>query len=283
MQENGINVLSLFDGISCGMIALKRAKIKVNNYYASEIDKYAIQVSKNNFPSIIHLGDVTKWREWDIDWSSIDMLIGGSPCQGFSLSGKLKNVQDSRSGLIFQYVDILNHLRKYNPNIKFMLENVKMQCKWENIISKLLGVQPVVINSVLVSAQIRKRNYWINWIFDQPIDKGIVLRDILEDTPNVDQEVIGCATRGRYNANKKVEQRVEINHLSKSNCLTTVRKDSMVMIDRKLRHLTSVERERLQTLPDNYTACCSDHQRTKQTGNGWTVDVIAHIFSYLKF
>lgn len=125
--KNGITVLSLFDGISCGMIALERACIKVDKYYASEIEFNAIAVSKRNYPNIIQLGDVTKWRDWDIDWSKIDLLIGGSPCQGFSSSGKELNFKDPRSKLFFEYNDILNHIKSINPEVKFLLENVKMK------------------------------------------------------------------------------------------------------------------------------------------------------------
>lgn len=335
-MSDGINVLSLFDGISCGMIALERAGIKVNKYYASEIDKFAIQVSKDNYPDIIQLGDVTKWKEWNIDWASIDLLIGGSPCQGFSLAGKKLNFEDSRSKLFFEYVNILNCIRDINPGIKFLLENVKMKREWEEVISGFLGVSPIMINSALVSAQNRKRNYWANWNFCQPNDKNIVLKDILEHEVNDGWRLHGGASRGRYDQEKKVKQQIEDNGTSKSNCLTTVEKDTLLLVrgntpvefreihgagqsigkrmeksytllarDCKglpryecamtvvvlgneqndhvfIRQFTPVERERLQTLPDNYTAICSKTQRLKQTGNCWTADVIAHIFNHLK-
>lgn len=135
-----MNVLSLFDGISCGRIALDRAGIKVNNYYASELDKHAIKVTQANWPETIQLGDVTKWREWDIDWSSIDLLIGGSPCQGFSFAGKQLAFDDPRSKLFFVYVDILNHIKDVNPYLKFLLENVKMKKEYLDVISETLGV-----------------------------------------------------------------------------------------------------------------------------------------------
>ena len=149
-----MNVLSLFDGISCGMVALERAGIPVNTYYASEIEPNAIKVSQKNYPNIIQLGDVTKWREWDIDWSSIDLLIGGSPCQGFSSSGKGLNFEDPRSKLFFEYVNILNHIKQFNPKVKFMLENVKMKDEWSNIISDYLGVPFKEINSKLTKEEI---------------------------------------------------------------------------------------------------------------------------------
>ena len=158
-----MNILSLFDGMSCGMIAAERAGINVDKYYASEIDKYAQIVSNANYPKIIRMGDVTKWREWNIDWSSIDLLIGGSPCQGFSFAGKQLAFDDPRSKLFFVYVDILNHIKSANKNIKFLLENVKMKKEHLCVISEYLGVNPILINSNLVSAQNRLRYYWCNW------------------------------------------------------------------------------------------------------------------------
>jgi DNA-cytosine methyltransferase len=175
-----MNVLSLFDGMSCGRIALDRAGIEVNKYYASELDKYAITVTQANWPETMQLGDVTKWREWDIDWSSIDLLIGGSPCQGFSFAGKQLAFDDPRSALFFEYLNILNHIKSVNPEVKFLLENVKMKKEYLDVITEKLGVEPVFCNSSLVSAQERKRYYWANWEFMQPEDKGIVLSDIIE-------------------------------------------------------------------------------------------------------
>lgn len=188
-----MNVLSLFDGISCGQVALERAGIEVNNYYASEVDKYAIQVTQKNYPNTIQLGDVTKWQEWEIDWSSIDLLIGGSPCQGFSFAGKQLNFDDLRSKLFFVYADILNHIRKHNPNVKFLLENVKMKKEYQDVISSYLGVEPVEINSSLVSAQNRKRLYWTNiGKIEQPEDKGILLKDIVHE--NTIPEISPCTS-----------------------------------------------------------------------------------------
>nr|WP_111857858.1 DNA (cytosine-5-)-methyltransferase [Acinetobacter sp. CFCC 10889] len=206
-MDRAINVLSLFDGISAGRLALERAGIKVNTYYRSEIDKYASQVAMHHYPDDVQLGDVTKWREWDIDWSSIDMLIGGSPCQGFSFAGKqagtkaiLNGVEIlvtdrqtyldlkengaeflSQSHLFWEYVLILDHVKKHNPNVKFLLENVRMKKELLEMISDALGVDDTVINSNLLSAQNRHRHYWCNWNVEQPEDKNILLKDILED------------------------------------------------------------------------------------------------------
>lgn len=179
-----MNVLSLFDGMSCGRIALDRAGQRVDNYYASEIDKHAINVSQDNWPGIIHLGDIVNWREWDIDWASIDLLIAGSPCQGFSFAGVQLAFDDPRSKLFFEFVDILNHIRSLNPNVKFLLENVKMKKEYLNVITDYVGVDPLFINSALLSAQSRPRYYWTN--IDNvtvPDDMGIVVSDILEDDP----------------------------------------------------------------------------------------------------
>ena len=167
--------------MSCGRIALQRAGISVDKYYSSEIDKHAIKVADANWPQDTQnrLGDVTEWRNWDIDWSSIDLLIGGSPCQGFSFAGKQLAFDDPRSKLFFTYVDILNHIKKYNPKVKFLLENVKMKKDHLDVITDLLGVEPVLINSALVSAQNRQRYYWCNWYVEQPEDKNIFWSDVM--------------------------------------------------------------------------------------------------------
>ena len=175
-----INVLSLFDGMSCGRIALDKAGIEVGTYYASEIDKYAQIVSEANYPEIVRLGDVTLWQLWDVDWSSIDLILAGSPCQGFSFAGKQLAFDDPRSALFFVFIDILNHIKTVNPRVKFLLENVRMKKEHLDVISDQLGVEPVNINSNLLSAQNRNRYYWANWQFGQPEDKGTVLADVLE-------------------------------------------------------------------------------------------------------
>ena len=177
-----MNILSLFDGISCGMVALERANIKVDKYYSSEVDKYAIAVSEKNHKEIVRLGDVTKWKDWDIDWSSIDLLIGGSPCQGFSFVGKQLNFEDERSKLFFEYVEILKHIKEQNPKVFFLLENVRMKKEYRDVITRFLKVEPILINSSLVSAQDRKRLYWTNIKgVEQPLDRGILLKDIVHE------------------------------------------------------------------------------------------------------
>lgn len=367
-----MNVLSLFDGMSCGRIALERSEIKVDNYYASELDKYAIKVTQANWPETIQLGDVTKWREWDIDWSSIDLLIGGSPCQGFSFAGKQLAFDDPRSKLFFVYSDILTHIdserdKAGKKEVKFLLENVKMKKEYLEIISDYLGVKPVFINSSLVSAQNRQRYYWANWDFQQPEDKGVLLSDILQVGVDANYDVGGeldkkyadgdqlnpsyksqantihrdkaatiCAgTHGyvngyvdkKYYLSKKAEayinqpDRIKKKLTSingeKSICLMSQydqsKNGTFLCVDSngrlcdektgpitqryakgvethgsnpfiyeesttRFRKLTPIECERLQTVPDNYTNHVSNTQRYKMLGNGWTVDVIAHIF-----
>lgn len=179
--------------MSCGQIALRELGVEVDVYYASEIDKYAIRQTQHNFPDTVQLGDVERWREWNIDWSRIDLVLAGSPCQGFSLAGKQLAFDDPRSRLFFVFIDILNHVRQVNPGVRFLLENVNMKREYLRIISEHCGVFPVRINSALVSAQNRDRWYWTNvrtrqeGLFGevysdipQPADKGILLRDILE-------------------------------------------------------------------------------------------------------
>lgn len=190
------NVLSLFDGISCGQLALHRAGIEYDTYYASEIDKNPIYITQYNFPNTIQLGDVEKWKEWNIEWDKIDLLIGGSPCTNLSIAGDRKGLEGEESRLFYSYVDILNHIKKFNPNVKFLLENVEsMSDENKGIINNYMGCKPVMINSALLSAQNRKRYYWVNWhlkkeslfglptcTIPQPKDKGIVLKDILESS-----------------------------------------------------------------------------------------------------
>lgn len=185
-----MRVLSLFDGISCGRLALERANINVSRYYASEIDKYAISVSKQNYSDVIQLGDIKNWRSWDIDFGEVDILLGGSPCQGFSFAGNKLNFEDSRSKLFFEYVDILNEIKMKNPKIVFLFENVRMKKECQDIISKHLGVGPVEINSNLVSAQNRKRLYWTNIEgVLQPKDRGILLKDVVHERADLDYAI----------------------------------------------------------------------------------------------
>ena len=348
-----MKVLSLFDGISCGMLALQRAGIPVECYDAFEIDKYAVTVSKRNFPVIVHHGNV-----YDGDFTQFqgyDLLLGGSPCTYWSIAKKDREVDCNGEGfrLFKEYVRALEE-----SGCKYFLyeNNYSVHQRIKDEITRVLGVEPIMINSALVSAQNRKRCYWTNIPnVVQPEDKGILLADILENgmswqdksycmTASYDGAVIyntlerkqrtmvavpvGAAQRGRYVDGEKTEQHIEVREDGKSNCLTTVQKDSLVCApvrighygkggqgqriysvvgksvtlsangggqgaktglykidlpdgDYVIRKLTPVEAERLQTLPDNYTAGISNTQRYKCIGNGWTVDVIALILGGL--
>lgn len=371
------NVLSLFDGMSCGQLALNKAGISYQNYYASEIDKHAIKVTQHNFPNTKQIGSVTEVKAENLP--KIDLLIGGSPCQGFSFAGKQLNFEDPRSKLFFEYVRLLKECKpKY-----FMLENVKMKKEFQDIITEHLGVQPIEINSSIVSAQNRKRIYWTNIPIDISTleDKDIKLIDIVHEyndevidieIPNFNVNPSGKGMNGNVypitknksntlTTNKGEGQKISVcvskyivpfdktlqildkevqkgkigyfRKNSQSNrvyfihnkavtlcgeagggaakmgqylfgCITPDRVEKRqngqrfndgrkfytltaqdkhgVLIEGYIRKLTPIECERLQTVPDNYTSTVSDSQRYRMLGNGWTVDVPAHCFSFLK-
>lgn len=256
-------VLSLFDGISCGRVALERAGINVTKYYASEIDKHAISIAQKNYPDTVQLGDINDWSDWGIEQP--DLIIGGSPCQGFSSAGKQLAFDDVRSKLFFDFVDIVQY---YKPNY-FLLENVRMKKEHQDVISKYLGVEPVCINSALVSAQNRVRYYWTNIPnTGPPEDRGILLKDIIErDT--VDRDKSYCIDANYWKGGDLNQ------YLNK-------KRRQVAFTETSYRKLTPLECERLQTLPDDYTGgVVSNTQRYKALGNGWTVDVVAHIFKGL--
>jgi site-specific DNA-cytosine methylase len=262
-----MNVLSLFDGMSCAQIALNKIGIKDYTYYSSEIDEYAIIVTMKNYPNTIQIGDVKKIKGSDLP--KIDLLVGGSPCQGFSFAGLGLNFSDERSALFFEYVRVLKELKKLNPNILFLLENVRMKKEHQDVISEQLGVEPIKINSNLVSAQNRVRMYWTNIIgVEQPIDKKIYLSNIIESGEiSSEKSMTIVATIYKENAKSMVKRKKTVVKLNPNeiNSKTEYRK------------LTVLECERLQTVPDNYTNHVSMTQRYKMLGNGFTVDVIAHI------
>lgn len=323
-----LKVLSLFDGISSGQVALERAGIPVKVYYASEIDKYAIQITMKNYPNTIQLGDVTK-----IDFTQfidkIDLLIGGSPCQDLSIAGKREGLSGDRSGLFYKFVEALETIKpKY-----FLLENnVGMPKEAYEEISRLMGCYPIEINSALLSAQNRRRFYWTNigdknynlfgfptCAISQPKDKGILLKDVLESGIAPDnksrciQSSIGRTTEREYfkkNQGQMVAEPIRIGQIGKGGqgmriysvkgksvalsangggwgAKTGLYKIDLPDDDYIIRKLTPLECERLQTLPDGYTQYgtegeISNTQRYKCIGNGWTVDVIAYIFGFLK-
>ena len=264
-----MNVLSLFDGMACGRIALDRCGITPRRYFASEIDKYAMQIARKNWPDIVHIGDVqdVMWPE-TFEGEQIDLLIGGSPCQGFSFAGKQLNFDDPRSKLFFEYVRLLKETR---PRW-FLLENVRMKQQSQDIISEMLGVHPVAINSSLVSAQNRYRLYWTNIPFLLPMDKGLVMQDILEHG-YVDRDKSHCLDANYWKGGNLKQ------YFEKHRRQLVFDNDSCCGLYRKL---TPIECERLQTVPDNYTEGVSNSQRYRMLGNGWTVDVVAHILAGIK-
>lgn len=250
-----INVLSLFDGCSAGQIALQQRGIKVKKYYASEIDKYAIKATMAIFPNTIQLGDINNWREWDINWSEVDLIQGGSPCQGFSFAGKQLNFNDPRSKLFFVFRDIVNYAKSQNPNVLFFLENVQMKKESEVVISREMGINPITINSALLSAQNRVRLYWTNIANEpfglfgdifcnipQPKDKGILLKHVLEkDVPEkyfLSNKMMNYFSKRASNFNNgKVNIRQEE---GKASCLTSSSascdiSDNFIKVDTDLR------------------------------------------------
>lgn len=270
-----MRILSLFDGISCCRVALDRAGIKVDQYYASEIDKYAIQVSKANWPDVIQLGDVTRIQGNALP--KIHLLAGGSPCQSVSTSGKQEGFA-GKSGLFFEYVRIFKELKAVNPDLLFLLENVKMKKEWQEVITNEMGVEPIFLNSSLLSAQNRQRLYWTNIPnVTIPADKGILLKDILE-SGFVDREKSYCIDANYFkggNLNQYFQKsRRQLVFPTEEDLQHAIWNDGPA----KFRKLTPVECERLQTLDDGYTSSISATQRYKTVGNGWTVDIIAHIF-----
>ena len=279
-KKEKINVLSLFDGMSCGQIALNKAGIEYKNYYACEIDESAIKVTQKNYPRTKHLGDVSKVSAKDLP--KIDLFIGGSPCQSFSSFGNGSGF-DGKSGLFWEYVRVLKEIRQTNPKVLFMLENVNMKKEWRDIISKELGVEPISFNSNLVSAQNRDRLYWTNIKFELPKDKNILFSDILENIPF--REIPKCFYKN-WGDKMRIDKGLNWVKNDKANCLTTKNSHPnqyLLNEDKTLcRLLTANEFEKLQTIPLNYTDSVSNTERFKMLGNGWTVDVIAHIFSYLK-
>lgn len=300
-----MKVLSLFDGISCGYLALKRAGIHVDEYYASEIDKQAIKCSTHNHPDIIQIGDVTKvsykdgvlyTENGEFTVGKIDLVMGGSPCQSFSSAGTGTGF-NGKSGLYWEYSRVL---KEVNPTY-FLLENVVMKQEWQDVITVDLGVNPVEIDSALVSYQRRKRLYWTNISgLTLPPDQGLYLTDYYNNPDVKAAQIVGRrlnAQGKREDNNKEIpsQQYLELRYGNKANTLTTVLKDNVVttfMSDTRIavkevdpsfwRYLEPEEYELFQTIPEGYTEILSKTQRYKAVGNAWTVDVVAHIFRNIK-
>lgn len=307
-----MNVLSLFDGISCGYLALQRAGIPITSYYASEIDKHAILCSNHNNPQIIQIGDISKISykngilktpngNYEVEF---DLVIGGSPCQSFSAAGDQSGFK-GKSGLYWEFSRLL---KEVDPTY-FLLENVVMKRQWQEVIDDDLGVEPILIDSALVSLQRRKRLYWTNIPgVDQPQDLDLSLdryydpyghKQITFSAQIVGRRLNDEGKRDDYNKDIPIQQYLEVRKADKVNTLTTVLKDNVIVWDSfsdtngrvlfstikntdRWRYLTPEEYEVFQTLPPLYTNMLSKTQRYKSIGNAWTVDVIAHIFSYLK-
>ena len=277
------NVLSLFDGLSCGQIALNKAGVKYDKYFSSEIEKASMKVTQHNYPNTIQLGDVTELKGDSLP--KVSLLMGGSPCQSFSPAISSNTGFDGKSKLFFEFIRLMKEVQpKY-----FLLENVEMKKEWEKVITDFMGVEPVHINSERFSAQSRPRLYWTNIPFDRNLPtNNLVLKDVLQD--NVDEKYFYPQTYDFHGHDKVVCATLHINGHDilkrvnspnhKCQTLTAVcggNQQKKVLINNRVRKLTPLEYERLQTIPDGYTSVISDGGRYKAIGNGWTVDVIAHI------
>lgn len=288
-----MNVLSLFNGMNTGRQALENVGIKVNKYYSSEIKPYAIELTQYHFPDTIQVGDVTKWREWNIDWKSIDLVLSGSPCQDLSAAGKRAGINGKKSSLFFTFVGILEHIKLLNPKVLFLQENVGSASKLDvGVMSRSLGVYPVRINSSLVTAQLRDRYYWSNIrtkqdgmfgdiITDipQPKDTGILLKDIITSGFNK-RKKSNCLTEGLIEKNDSKD-------LFSDNWQKYLKKrpPSMVILIEEndlVRLPNKIEMCRLQGFPDNYCDILTTAKAGSLLGDGWTLPIIEHIFKFIK-
>ena len=344
-----MKVLSLFNGMNTGRQALENVGIKVEKYYSSEIKPYAIELTQYHFPDTIQVGDVTKWREWDIDWKSIDLVLSGSPCQDLSAAGKRAGINGSKSSLFFTFIEILEHIKSFNPNVLFLQENVGSASKLDvGIMSRALGVYPVRINSSLVTAQLRDRYYWSNirvkeTMFDlvtdipQPKDRGVMFKDVITDG-HVNCDKAKCLMEGTISKNSSktpnsfshqeyLKKRERIGMLSliyeennelrvktntkqgydivtendcidlsfptsttrrgrvikgKSPCLMESNNNLYSYKNGIVRTVNQIEMERLQGFPDGYTSILSKSKAGSLLGDGWTLPIIEHIFSFIK-
>ena len=285
-----MNVVSLFNGMSTAQKALENVDIKVNKYYSSEIKPYAIELTQHHFPDTIQVGDVTKWKEWDIDWKSIDLVLSGSPCQDLSAAGKRAGINGKKSSLFFVFVEILNHIKSLNPNVLFLQENVGSASKLDvGIMSRELGVYPCNINSSLLTAQLRNRYYWSNirtkeTMFDlvtdipQPKDRGIMFKDIITGG-YVERVKANALLEGDHKQFIKDELKQSI--YLKSRISKGKQTPNLIYKDGIVRTVNQVEMERLQGFPDGYTSILSKAKAGSLLGDGWTLPVIEHIFSFI--
>ena len=348
----GLNVISLFNGMSTGRQALYNLGILVNKYYSSELKPYAIELAQYHFPDTIQVGDVTKWREWDIDWKSIDLILSGSPCQDLSIAGNRAGLKGNKSSLFWVFIDILNHVKKNNPKVKFFQENVgSAPINDVRIMSEAMGVLPVRINSKLLTAQLRDRYYWSNiktredWTgyvytdIPTPEDKKIMFKDILTDgfTDRKKARAI-LESESRLNKDlKKMKRRYEekgfinivyldkykdlvsvedeklkvktnttdgFQYATKEDCInlsfasSTTRRGRITkgkapcllqgneplfaFTGDNIRPLNKIELCRLQGFPDDYCDILTRNKAASLLGDGWTLPVVEHFFSYLR-
>ena len=283
-----MNVLSLFNGMSTGHTALDNVGIKVGKYYSSEIKPAAIELTQHHYPDTIQVGDVTKWKEWDIEWDKIDLVLSGSPCQDLSIAGKRKGLEGERSSLFWVFVDILNHIKEVNPNVLFLQENVGSAPRKDvGIMSRALGVYPVRINSSLVTAQLRDRYYWTNIrttkdglfgdiVVDipQPKDRKILFEDIL---------INGYTDKPKANCILESEERPCVSQKALWRRSVENKFGNTVYIKKfKIRILDQVELDRLQGFDDGWTSILKRKHAASLLGDGWTLPVIEHIFSYIE-
>ena len=292
-----ITVLSLFNGMSVGYMALKNAGIPVQKYYSSEIDKFAIAESQANYPDIIQLGDITKWEDWDIDWGSIDLLIGGSPCTDVSFAGKQEGLVKpdengdggTRSGLFYIMIDIFNHIKSINPDLNFLFENVKMKKEHLEEFNNNIGVDPVLINSELYTAHYRQRYYWIssNKLILNPTYKAPVLQDIIVNA-YTDRNKSYCIDanywkKGNITQNLRKSRRQIVYLRDDHDLFSTEEKINTFKLNVDYRHLTVDEVCLLQGVPVGFFKVSSATQAYKMLGNGWTCPVIEHLLKEIFF
>ena len=336
-----MNVVSLFNGMNTGRQALENCGFKVDKYYSSEIKPYAIELTQHHFPDTIQVGDVTKWREWDIDWKSVDLILSGSPCQDLSSSGKRAGIYGSKSSLFFIFVEMLEHIKSLNPNVIFFQENVGSAAKLDvGIMSRALGIYPVRINSSLVTAQLRDRYYWTNirtkqTMFDvvtdipQPTDRKIMFKDIitdgfvdreksmalLESISRVSKDQFGMKSREKFGVSLIYEENNQLrcktntakgfDIVTENDCLdlsfptsktrrarvTKVKSPCLMESNNNLysykdgivRTVNKIEMCRLQGFPDDYCDILTTAKAGSLLGDGWTLPIIEHFFSFLSF
>jgi site-specific DNA-cytosine methylase len=286
-----MNVVSLFNGMNTGRQALENVGIKVNKYYSSEIKPYAIELTQHHFPDTIQVGDVTKWKEWDIDWKSIDLILSGSPCQDLSAAGKRAGIEGKKSSLFFIFIEILEHIKTLKPNVLFFQENVGSANKLDvGIMSRALGVYPVRINSELLVAASRDRYYWSNiktkeTMFDivtdipQPKDKGIMFKDVLTS---------GYTDRKKARAVLESEERQLVNkeklykRYTELGMINLVFDNPEFKPNENVRILNKIELCRLQGFTDDYCDILTRNKAASLLGDGWTLPIIEHIFNFIE-